>query len=162
MVLHSRFFSVCCATARRHLSKDGLSKLVPYPRVHSLLCPLYFSRHLLCTCWSTHGLLTQSFLQCTERGCCKVSSHGFGVFPRIQMTPCHLSKKACYNGGRVFQHCVFQISNVSFAEFHESGVLLAHSFHVLQPRNLPSTPVDGTVHHVCLQRTRFRQGCLMY
>ena len=80
-------FTVCCAIARRHLSEDGLSKLVPYPRARSLHCPAFspdvcgarFGLHVVCS--------RRSFLLCTTRGCCKVSSHGFGVVSRTQMTP---------------------------------------------------------------------------
>ena len=117
----TRVFTVCCAIARRHLSEDGLSKLVPYPRARSLHCPAFspdvcgarFGLHVVCS--------RRSFLLCTTRGCCKVSSHGFGVFSRTQMTPRHLSQTAQYNKflfvslpmvTRVFQHCVFSSSQV--------------------------------------------------
>ena len=93
----TRVFTVCCAGARRHLSEDGLSKLVPYPRAQSLHCPAFsldvcgarFGLHVVSSC--------RSFLLCTKRGCCEVSSHGFGVFSRTQMTPRHLSQTAQYN-----------------------------------------------------------------
>ena len=83
----TRVFTVCCAIARRHLCEDGLSELVPYPRARSLHCPAFspdvcgarFGLHVVCS--------RRSFLLCTKRGCCKVSSHGFGVFSRTQMTP---------------------------------------------------------------------------
>ena len=54
----TRVFTVCCAGARRHLSEEGLSELVPYPRAQSLHCPAFspdvcgarFGLHVVFSC----------------------------------------------------------------------------------------------------------------
>ena len=112
----TRVFTVCCAGARRHLSEDGLSELVPYPRARSLHCPA-FSPDVCGARFGLHVVSSRrSFLLRTKRGCCKVSSHGFGVISRTQMTPAKQPNttsfclSACLWVTRVFQHCAHVVA----------------------------------------------------
>ena len=88
-----------------------------------------------------------SVLLCAKHGCCKVSSHGFGVFfralewrhvtsakqpittnLRLQRSPYLLVSLPMVT--RVFQHCVFS-SNVSFVEFTNRTEEVVHTLTAL-------------------------------